>query len=152
MQWSKVKKTIESRFSASVHGKVHLHTTQYGCQCGRAWITYQDKQVANFETILNLNRKYIRGERRDENGRLVIEPSARCDSETMVRGEFSRWDLHDACWEILHGSLEDALRSQNPVTQGLAFLDRRFGKRRAPLHRERRVAPVSEGIVRNQTR
>jgi hypothetical protein len=131
MKWSKLKKTIESRFAPSVRGKVHLYSTQYGCQCGRAWITYEGKQIANFETILNLERIHKHHEPTNEHGHVVIEPSARISGEAMARGEFSRWDLHQACWEFLNMSLEAALTSENPVILGLAFLDQRLGKQRA---------------------
>jgi hypothetical protein len=147
MQWSKLKKTIESRFARSVRGKVHLHTTQYGCQCGRGWITYNGAQIANFETLINLTRKNIRRDPTNEHDHVVIESSARIPGQTMSRGEFCRQDLHKACWELLNMPLNEALSSNNPVIQGLAFLDQRLGKQRAISLMTKELHPLASALL-----
>jgi len=147
MQWSKLKKTIESRFAPSVRDKINLFTTQYGCQCGRAWITYNGKQIANFETIVNLERIHVHREETDEHGRLIIDEATRAPGELLSRGELNRWDLHKACWDFLNMSIQEALSSENPVIQGLALLDERTGKRRIALIDAKDLHPLPKKLL-----
>ncbi|MBS1956048.1 MAG: hypothetical protein JST89_17825 [Cyanobacteria bacterium SZAS-4] len=147
MQWSKLKKTIESRFASSIGGKIHLFSTQYGCQCGRAWITYNGEQIANFETLVNLRRIHVHREEIDERGQLVIDEATRVPGELMSRGELNRWDLHKACWDYLNMSVPEALSSENPVIQGLAFLDQRAGKRRIALVDTKDLHPLPKKLL-----
>lgn len=147
MQWSKLKKTIESRFAPSIEGKIHLFTTQYGCQCGRAWITYNGEQIANFETLVNLRRIHVHREETNEQGHLLIDEATRMPGELMSRGELNRWDLHKACWEYLNMSVQEALASENPVIQGLAFLDYRTGKRRIALVETKGLHPLPKKLL-----
>lgn len=147
MKWSKLKKITESRFAPSVRGKVHLYSTQYGCQCGRAWITYEGKQIANFETILNLARKHIHREPTNALGHVAIDATARSAGASLEPGECSRWDLHKACWAFLTLSFEAALTSENPIIQGLAFLDKRLGKQRARAFVGSQLHPLAKVLL-----
>lgn len=147
MKWSKLKTMIESRFAPSVRGKVHLYTTNYGCSCGRAWVTYQKEQIANFETILNFTRKCKHRHPTNEHDHVIIADDERAAGKSVERGEFSRFDLHAACWSFLNSSIEDALASTNPLIQGLAFLDQRFGKRRLFEYPTNSLHPLAKELL-----
>ena len=107
--------------------------------CGRAWITVDGDEIANFCTRANAN--------------------AAVSSEPVPDGygEFSRQDAYDACWAFVHDlSIEAALSDDDPLVQCLAVLDTRVGKRRlqelvpANLHslaqKLWRVRLVAEGL------
>jgi hypothetical protein len=54
MQWSRLKKQVESRFAPSVAGRVELRTTNYRHVHdgeGRGWITIDKEEVHNFCTL-----------------------------------------------------------------------------------------------------
>jgi|SRR5918912_1846547 hypothetical protein len=136
MKWSKLKKEIESRFATSVQGKVHLYSTRYrrlDSTLGRGWITYQKEQIVNFESFLswaNFGAYYHEATNTECLRHTAVAEEERTPSFVIERGEFSRFDLHEACWEMLNLSIDEALVSKNPLIQGLAFLDRRVGKER----------------------
>ncbi|MCA1635362.1 MAG: hypothetical protein LC802_17165 [Acidobacteria bacterium] len=136
MKWSKLKKEVESRFAASVQGKVHLYSTRYrrpDSTLGRGWITYNKQQVVNFESFLsriNFGAYYHEATNTDCLTHAAVAEEERTPGLVLERGEFSRFDLHVACWEMLNLSIGEALTSKNPLIQGLAFLDRRVGKER----------------------
>jgi|694.fasta_scaffold125947_4 hypothetical protein len=149
MQWSKLKKLTESRFASSVQGKVHLFTTHYGaCRCGRAWITYNGEQIANFETLANLWKIHVDKAETNAHGHVCIDESLRAPGELLSPGEMNRWDLHEACWDLLNNiSIAEALRSDNPVILGLAFMDSRSGKRRLSLVDSRNLHPLPRRLL-----
>lgn len=152
MKWSKLKKTVEERFADSVRGKVHIYSTRYSsngnrCKCGRAWLTYNGEQIANFETILNLRRSFIIREPLTECGHVAIESGMRRPDKLVERGEFSRFHLHEACCQFLQLSIDNALNSANPLIQGLAFLDARVGKRRLAALETIELHPLSKALL-----
>jgi hypothetical protein len=51
---------ISQRESSSIFGSLQLRGNR--CRCGRAWITFNGIQIANFETIPNLNRTHMKHE------------------------------------------------------------------------------------------
>src|SRR6476469_7554917 len=54
MQWSQLKKQVESRFAPSMAGRVELRTTSYRHTHdaeGRGWITIDKEEVHNFCTL-----------------------------------------------------------------------------------------------------
>jgi len=129
MQWSKLKTLVESRFHPSVRDKVQLYTTAYpNCACGRGWITYNKEQIANFETIVHLHLRNSHDV--NTHGHLAIDNDERVAGQSIARGEMSRQSLHEACWDLLQLSIDEALESSNPIIQALAFLDSRVGKAR----------------------
>lgn len=124
MKWSKLKKLVEDRFAPSLQGRVAIFSTQYGnCHCGRAWLTVDGEEVANFCT------------RAKHQGLLDrVDPP-------LGYGEISRQDAYAACWAFVHDlSIDESLADSDPLVQTLAVLDSRVGKRRlktidpVPLH------------------
>lgn len=136
MRWSKLKSSVEARFARSESGKVHIFSTSYAksgnrCQCGRGWITYNKKQIIEFQTIFSINRIFRDQEPTNSSGHVIIASESRTPGLLSKRGEWSRFDLHQTCKDSLSLGIDDPVRSENPLVQGLAFLDKRFGKHRA---------------------
>lgn len=132
MNWSKLKKTIEDKFADSVKGKVHIYTTRYTIGSYfmvRGWITIDKKEIANFSTPDNSNK--YGWNTPDINER--ISPEDRTDGFAVEKGEFSRYDFTDACFEFINMNIENSLSSDNPIIKSFAMLDGRVGKRRLKL-------------------
>lgn len=152
MHWSKIKNKIESRFADSVRGKVHVYTTVYTsggnrCRCGRGWLTVNGEQIANFETIPNLNKTYVGGGPTNKYGHLTFEQENRTVGQLVEKGEFSRMHFLDACTEFLQLSIDAALSSDNALIRGLAYLDARAGKRRLATFTEKEEHPLAKKLL-----
>lgn len=129
MQWSKLKQKMEENFAPSVQGRVHIFATRYttgSYYMVRAWLTLDKVEIVNFSTPDNGNRFGWDTPAIHER----IAPEERHTDQAAEKGEFSREDFFDACWEYTNTSIEAAHESQNPIIQAFAMLDRRTGKRR----------------------
>ena len=104
MKWSKVKKLVEATFAASVCDRVHVYTTAYQCSCGRAWITIDGKEIADLSTLVT-GMKYQCVYHESTITNCVTHPAVpdkeRVPGHLVEPGEFSRFDLHEACWHYL---------------------------------------------------
>ena len=61
----------------------------------------------------------------------AVPNSERKAGRLVEPGEFSRFDLHEACWTYLHDIGPDqALASDNPLIVSLGVLSSKVGKRR----------------------
>lgn len=132
MKWSKLKKSIEDKFADSLNGRVNLYATRYtsgSYYMVRGWITIDGKEIVNFSTPDN-NNKYC-WNTPEINER--IPEGERTEGAAAEKGEFSRWDFMDACWEYINISIDEAIKSANPIIRSFAVLDRRLGKRRLKL-------------------
>ena len=129
MRWSKLKNLVEERFAPSMKKRVSIKGTRYGnCTCGRAWLTLDGKEIANFCT-----RAYYNAELGH------VDPASRKTDVMLVNyGELSRQDAYESCWAFIHDlSIEEALKESDPLVQALAVLDARLGKRRfSEIHHE----------------
>jgi hypothetical protein len=136
MKWSKLKSVTEQRFADSVRGRVELWTTAYrkpNSTKGRGWITINGDELVNFATPVTWRRfgaYFHESSNTDCLKHPAISDEERNDGNLAEDGEFSRFDLHLACWEMLSLSLEEALKCDNPLIKALAMLDARLGKRR----------------------
>lgn len=124
MRWSKLEQLVEARFATSVAGRVAIFSTRYGeCTCGRAWVTVDGEEVANFCMRAAFNFELGRTAGREL-------PAG--------YGELSRQDAYKACWAYLHDlSIDQAIEDSDPLVQSLAVLDARLGRRRLgslPVH------------------
>jgi hypothetical protein len=150
MRWSGLKKRVESRFAGSVRGRVHLYSTRYDCSCGRGWITVDGKDIANLCT-LSSGAKYRAVFHETSSTRCARHAAVKDDERTpgrlVERGEFSRFDLHLACWDFLNISLAEALASDNPLISSLAVLDARTGKRRLGVLRRKALHPLTRALL-----
>ena len=133
MKWSKLKKETEARFAESVRGRVHVYSTRYKCSCGHGWITVDGKQVVDFSTLAAGNR-YRAFYHETTETECAKHPAVADGERTAGRlaeyGEFSRFDLHEACWAFIHSNIRESLESANPLIQSLAVLDGRVGRQR----------------------
>lgn len=119
MRWSKLKTLVEARFAKSIAGRVAIFSAAYGnCTCGRAWITVDGQEIANFCTRAYANHHYLNMETK-----VKVLP--------FGQAELSRQDAYASCWSFVHDMTnEEALADEDPLVQSLAVLDSRMGKRR----------------------
>lgn len=132
MKWSKLKQTLEGNFAQSINKRVNLHITRYTSGSYfmvRGWITIDKIEIANFSTPDNYAK--FGWDTPEINARIVKDE--RHPDQAVEKGEFSRWDFLEACWEYLNLSIEEAVLSNNPIIQSFAILDKRLGKRRLKI-------------------
>ena len=129
MKWSKLKKLVEDRFSPALGRRISINSTRYGnCTCGRAWLTVDGQEIANFCSRALANKEFER---------TLIQRGMAADSSDAEPdipfgyGELLRQDAYAACWAFVHDlTIEQALADSDPLVQTLAVLDSRLGKRR----------------------
>ncbi|HMS65265.1 MAG TPA: hypothetical protein PKD83_08445 [Ignavibacteria bacterium] len=141
MKWSKLKKTIEDKFAESVKGRVCLFVTRYTTGSYfmvRGWITIDKVEIANFSTPDNAD-KY--GWNTPEINERIPDGDRTIDL-AVEKGEFSRHDFLNACWDYLNININDALKSENPIIRSFAVLDKRTGKRRLDLIKKENLHPL----------
>jgi len=129
MKWSKLKKTIEDKFADCVSGRVSLYATRYTSGSYfmiRGWITADKIEIANFSTPDNYSKFEWNTPELNER----IPDEERTPGKAVEKGEFSRWDFMNACWDYINMNIDEAIISENPIIRSFAMLDRRLGKRR----------------------
>ena len=148
MRWTKVRKLVEDRFAQSVAGRVHIHSTRYGqCTCGRGWITIDGREIADLNTLLAWPRFGSVGHPSDEHGYPIIDDAARTCGALVEPGEFTRSQLHEACWEFLHTSLNASVASTDPLVKALAVLDARVGAQRLKRIQSEDLHPLTRALL-----
>jgi hypothetical protein len=152
MKWSKLKSEIEQKFAESVKGRVEIFSTRYTTashSMSRGWITFDGKEIANFSTPDSVNRYGVYYNELTDTI-CASHPLVRKDERQLGRlvekGEFSRYDFHEACWLYLTLSINDALNHKNPIINCFAILDRRFGKRRLKEVDVNKLHPLVSGV------
>ncbi|WP_193504424.1 hypothetical protein [Sphingosinithalassobacter portus] len=124
MRWSKLRALALDRFAEPLRGRLDIHSAAYGnCTCGHAWLSFDGDVIANFCTRAH----YIAGG----------WEAASSDRNRMYKrqltpfGALSRQDAYRSCWQLIHElSIEEALASDDLLTQSLAIADTRVGMRR----------------------
>jgi hypothetical protein len=144
MQWSKLKKQVESRFASSMAGRVELRTTNYRHTHdseGRGWITIDKEEVHNFCTFkfwIEQNA-LLEGIRSANNVTNYRDPAQRAgyyhayeQAEAILdqRGVRSQGWFEESLRDYLSLTLEEGLASTNFLHRALAVIDKRLGKRR----------------------
>ena len=138
MRWSKLKSLVEDKIAPSMKKRISVNSTRYGnCTCGRAWLTLDGKEIANFCT-----RAYYNAELGH------VDPAWRKTDAMLVNyGELSRQDAYESCWAFVHDlSIEEALKDPDPLVQSLAVLDARLGKRRFPQLETESLHPLARKL------
>jgi hypothetical protein len=105
-RWSKLKSQFEDLLAPSLRGRLRIHVTEYSkasLDIGRAWLTFDGQELTSIQV-----------------------PSFCSDT---FRFSTTTLDFGQAIGEYVKLSVQDARNSQDELIQGLAFLDRRFGKR-----------------------
>lgn len=143
MQWSKLRKTVNDLLADSVKNRLQFHVTRYssGSTMARGWITWDKKEIVNFSTVEKYMEYFkVAHQIQEINGCADFrDPSqkegyytALEESKEILRqkGVFSRFDFYDSLVDYLELSIEDAMKSENPIIEAVSMLDRRLGKRR----------------------
>ena len=79
--------------------------------------------------------------------RPAIPANERTEGAAAEKGEFSRWEFMDACWDYLNMSIDDAVVSDNPIIRSFAMLDKRLGKRRLKLIDRNGLHPLALSLL-----
>ena len=151
MRWSKVKKLVENSFAESVKKRVKVYSTHYSlCTCGRGWITVDKKELVNLCTEQSRNKyKSLFHESSNVNCAVhsAVPDEERTPNKLVEDGEFSRFDLHIACWDYLHQSIKDSLESENPLIKSLAVLSVKVGKGRLIEIAKQNLHPLTRALL-----
>ena len=150
MRWSKLKKRVEESFAGSVRGRVHIYSTHYQCSCGRGWITVDGRELVDFSTMLTgliYRCVYHEATRTDCVTHPAVPDEDRKPGNLIEPGEFSRFDLHEACWGYIHSSINDSLGSKNPLIASLAVLNAKVGKGRLKRLAAQKLHPLTRALL-----
>jgi hypothetical protein len=150
MQWSKLKKRVEESFADSIKGRVQIYSTHYSCSCGRGWITVDGEELVDLSTLLSgliYGCFYHESTKTDCATHPAVPDGERSPGDLVAPGEFSRFDLHEACWEYIHSSVNDSLKSQNPLIASLAVLNARVGNGRLTRLAKQKLHPLTRALL-----
>jgi hypothetical protein len=162
MKWSQLKKRIEALFADSVAGRVEVWNTRYRRSHdaeGEAWITFDKQRVSSMGTYTFFGESYrevtrIRQElgcmdyRDPEQSDAYYRAHAEADKLAHDRGAFASWDVNRALFDYLNLSIDDAIKSDNPIVRAFATLDRRFGKGRLTEFDDSKEHPLVRTLYR----
>ncbi|MDX6710591.1 MAG: hypothetical protein QOH96_1607 [Blastocatellia bacterium] len=150
MQWSKLKKRVEESFADSIKGRVQIYSTHYSCSCGRGWITIDGEELADLSTLLSgliYGCFYHESTKTHCAKHPAVPDVERSPGDLVAPGEFSRFDLHEACWEYVHSSVNDSLKSHNPLIASLAVLNAKVGKGRLARLAKQKLHPLTRALL-----
>lgn len=147
MKWSKLKTLVEERFAESLVDRLNINSTRYGnCACGRAWLTLDGEEIANFCTRAYYNR-YPYGDKKNDQG-ITSEQAKRYAKQSVEYGELSRQDAYKACWEFIHDlTIDQALADSDPLIQTLAVIDSRVSKKKLANLQTLKLHPLAEKLL-----
>jgi len=150
MRWSKVKKLVESSFAESVKSRIQIYSTHYQCSCGRGWITLDGKELVDLSTMLSAmiyRCVYHETTNIPYPKHPAVLDNERTPNKLVEDGEFSRFDLHIACWDYLHQSIKDSLESKNPLIKSLAVLSAKVGRGRLSEIAKQDLHPLTRALL-----
>ena len=150
MRWSQVKKLVEDSFAESVKKRVQIYSTHYQCSCGRGWITIDAEELVDLSTMLSsmiYRCVYHEASNVPYPKHPAVSDDERTPNKLIEDGEFSRFDLHIACWDYLHQSVKDSLESKNPLIKSLAVLNAKVGKGRLVEIAKQNLHPLTRALL-----
>ena len=156
MKWSKLKQTIESKFVDNVIRRVEFFSTTYrkpNSDTGRGWITVDKEEIVNFAAIKswwNFRAYFHETTQTNCKTHPAIKDNERSEGELIEEGEFSRFDLHNSCWEYLNLTVEERLKHKSPIINSLAVLDKWLGKRRLVNIDKEQLHPLTKKLLEFQ--
>lgn len=143
--WSKIKKQLESYTCDQLKGRVEFHVANYRRahdNAGRAYIVVDKDEVFNMCTLKRNISLYNKEKQIFREHDFDIEPY---DFENYTSEQwalhhknydliekdsvFSQDDFFSAVYLFLNTSIEDNLKSENPIVKIFCLIDRRLGKR-----------------------
>jgi hypothetical protein len=143
MIWSQLKKQLEDRLADSIAGRVEIWNTRYRKAhdaYGEAWVTIDKKKVwgmadttlfkeSHLEAVKILGKKPHDNYSPDEENTYWI--TRKLTDDIMHERGICGFEEVDSAWhELLNLSIDDAIKSKNPIIRAFATIDRRFGRRR----------------------
>ncbi len=135
MKWSKLRKELKDRLADNLKDRLDYHLTTYKNSTGylgRAWITYDGKEILNFSNQDTWNEyKSYSNELAETHyvSHEEIKMDERNDGNIMEKGEFSKYDFAENAFRFLNLNVQEAVKSPNPILKALAVVDKRIGKR-----------------------
>lgn len=153
MMWSKLKQLTEQKFADSVKDRVEIFSTRYNkpnSTTGRGWITIDGVEIVNFSTMKSGEiYRCVYHEATPTNciQHPAVKDEDRTEGQLIEEGEFSRFDLHNCCFEYLSLTVDEGLAHPSPLINLLAVLDRRLGKRRLPSLTEKKHHPLVSRVL-----
>lgn len=146
MQWSQLKKQIESRLAPSLQRRLHFYNAVYRASHdhdgARGWITLDGHQIFNAATYSAWNAEHRGSDPRIQHLRPELDSALSTEWATpeaearrlAVAGKqdglYTQLEFNEALAIYVQLSLDDALASPLVLHRALAFLDRRLGRRR----------------------
>ena len=123
-----------------------MHSTKYssgmsGCQCGRGWITVDGAEVAGLNTA---EAWFPESPYYD---RCPIGDHERTVGRLVEKGEFTRFDLHEACWAVLNENVYRLLTDERPIVRAMAVLNERVGATRLERIRPGEAHPLVRAMI-----
>ena len=106
MQWSKIKKKFEESLADKLKGRLDIH-------------------IAVYRKPKNSSRAVIYFDKEQ-----IIEVSIPCSEDMNYKYPKNTRNFGEAIGDIINISINEAIGSEDVIIQGLAFLDKRMGKRR----------------------
>lgn len=148
MQWSQLKRRVESMFADSLRGRVAVHSTTYhqwndSRDAGRVWITIDGQEALTL--CSNYRELYptmpaVLVQQLDRLG-ISSVPGNGGPADLRDKLVLSRWEVHQLMFGYLSLPIEEILASDHPFVRGLGMLDRRVGKRRLAVLRPKEQHP-----------
>ncbi len=123
-----------------------VHSTRYGgCSCGRGWLAVDGKEIADFNTLLAWSHYRRPGllARATED----IQAGQRSPGALVEPGEFTRFELHEACWEFIHSNPQESLKDERPLVRALAVLHAKAGRNRLKALAESENHPLVLALI-----
>jgi hypothetical protein len=144
MQWSKLKKRVERRFSPQVGKRVQVHFTTYRRpwlgKYGRGWVALDKEEI-----LTASEEQYGRGVMK--HGGAAGDHYFKLEPILASEGFFSESSFLRSLHESLSVGISDALESPNVLIRGIATLDSRVGQRRLSTLTPENEHPVVARLI-----
>ncbi len=151
MRWSKLRKLVQDTFAESVEGRVEVHSAAYRDKfSGRSWMTIDGNELVQFSSILSIVKHGAYYHESTETECLkheAVRDEDRTPGLLAEPGEFSSLDFHSACWQYIHSSLADSLKSANPLVLSIAVLNGKVGRNKLRYYLTQKLHPLTRTLI-----
>jgi hypothetical protein len=158
MQWSRLKKLVESRFCEALRGRLELHSTRYrGAhdEVGRAWVTFDRVEIHSACDLKGRNEA-MKAAGRIQAANPLLTSSEAWDlawEEVWQAGHETREQFHQALHASLQLSIDEAMASHDNLVHALAIVDKRLGVRRLrQVAIQEHTHPLAKRLLEIRTR
>lgn len=129
---------------------MQIYSTIINVRAERGWITIDGKELVDLSTMLSsmiYRCAYHETTNTPFPKHSAVPDEERTPNKLVEDGEFSRFDLHIACWDYLHQSVKDSLASENPLIKSLAVLNAKVGKGRLVEIAKQNLHPLTCALL-----